>query len=70
MSGIGNSGDAWNHDLIRGQELRFLTVLCCVAPSCAGALAQQTDQAARFELERKWNWGAVMAGACVRAEQT
>jgi hypothetical protein len=39
-------------------------MVCGVSLSCVGALAQQTDQA-RFELERKWNWGGELAGVRV-----
>jgi hypothetical protein len=42
----------------------LLVTLCSVSLSCAGALGQQTDQA-RFELEKKWNWGHELAGVRV-----
>jgi hypothetical protein len=53
------------HDLMRIHGYRFFAGVCGAALSCAGALAQQTDQAARLELEKKWNWGAEIAGVRV-----
>lgn len=44
--------------------MRFLMTVWSIALSCAGTLAQQTDQA-RFELEKKWNWGGELAGVRV-----
>src|ERR1700728_1599281 len=52
------------HNLMRIHGYRFFAGVCGAALSCAGALAQQTDEA-RFELEKKWNWGHELAGVPV-----